>query len=64
MAATILDSGDYNKHIGYRSLSAVDQLVIQLVILSYNLHGLNQGKHGINEIITTIEPDFIMLQDH
>ena len=36
----------------------------RLVVVSYNLHGLNQGKHGIAELIANLEPDVIMLQEH
>ena len=46
------------------SSSAIDSVATKLVIISYNLHDLNQGKNGINELISTVEPDFIMLQEH
>ena len=45
------------------SSSAIDSVATKLVIISYNLHGLNQGKNGIDELISTVEPDFIMLQE-
>jgi len=64
MAATILDALAYDKHIGSHSSVGVDLLTSQLVIISYNLHGFNQGKHGIDELISTIEPDFFLLQEH
>ena len=64
MAASVLNSFNYNTYTGYHGFSSADQLARQLVIISYNLHGLNQGKHGIDELILTIEPDFILLQEH
>ena len=39
-------------------------MVDKLTIISYNLHGLTQGKPGIDEIILKIEPDLIMVQEH
>ena len=36
----------------------------RLVIVSYNLHGFNQGSHGIKEMISTLNPDAIMVQEH
>ena len=30
-----------------------------LIVISYNLHGFNQGCHGIIELISTLEPDAI-----
>lgn len=35
-----------------------------LVIASYNLHGFNQGRMGIDELISTYEPDVLLLQEH
>ncbi len=35
-----------------------------LIAVSYNLHGFNQGSPGVKEIIVIIEPDVIMLQEH
>ena len=28
-----------------------------LIVISYNLHGFNQGRHDIIELISTLEPD-------
>lgn len=36
----------------------------KISVISYNLHGLNQGTPGITELITKIEPDLIMVQEH
>jgi hypothetical protein len=36
----------------------------QLSVISYNLHGLNQGRPGIEELIYKIKPDLIMVQEH
>ena len=35
-----------------------------LTIISYNLHGLNQGLPGINELLRRLHPDIIMIQEH
>ena len=36
----------------------------RLVIVSYNLHGFNQGSHGIKDLVSTLMPDVIMVQEH
>jgi exonuclease III len=36
----------------------------KLIVISYNLHGFNQGAPGIREIISKLEPDLIMMQEH
>lgn len=36
----------------------------RLTVVSYNLHGLNQGIVGINELMTTLDPEVIMVQEH
>ena len=36
----------------------------RLIVISYNLHGFNQGRHGLMELISTLEPDAIMVQEH
>ena len=36
----------------------------RLVVISYNLHGFNQGRHGLVELISTLDPDAIMVQEH
>lgn len=36
----------------------------KLRIVSFNLHGLNQGKDAIEEIVLSYEPDIILLQEH
>ena len=35
-----------------------------LSVVSFNLHGLNQGKPAVIEIIDTCKPDIILLQEH
>ena len=35
-----------------------------LIVISYNVHGFNQGRHGIIELISTLEPDAILVQEH
>lgn len=36
----------------------------RLVVISYNLHGFNQGSVGIANIIETLSPDIICVQEH
>lgn len=36
----------------------------RLTVISYNLHGFNQGRHGLMELISTLQPDAIMVQEH
>jgi len=36
----------------------------RLVAVSYNLHGYNQGSLGIKELIATVQPEVIMVQEH
>jgi exonuclease III len=33
-------------------------------IISYNMHGFNQGKPSLDVIVTDFEPDFVLLQEH
>ena len=35
-----------------------------LKVISYNLHGFNQGSSGIKELMAKIQPDIIMVQEH
>lgn len=35
-----------------------------LKVISYNLHGFNQGAPGIRELMGKMEPDVIMVQEH
>ena len=34
-----------------------------LIVISYNVHGFNKS-HGIIELISTLEPDAILVQEH
>lgn len=36
----------------------------RLTVISYNLHGLNQGSPGISELVSSLFPDVIMIQEH
>ena len=38
--------------------------VDKFTIVSFNLHGLNQGKLAIREIIDSHTPDIILIQEH
>ena len=33
-------------------------------MVSYNLHGFNQGSHEIKDMVSTFMPDVIMIQEH
>ena len=35
-----------------------------LKVISYNLHGFNQGSVGIKELMVKLQPDIIMVQEH
>jgi hypothetical protein len=35
-----------------------------LVVISYNMHGPNQGVVAINDLICKLSPDVIALQEH
>ena len=35
-----------------------------LTIITYNLHGFNQGLAGVDELISTHHPDILLLQEH
>jgi Reverse transcriptase (RNA-dependent DNA polymerase)/Endonuclease/Exonuclease/phosphatase family len=39
-------------------------MAANLTVISYNLHGLNQGTPGINEVISKIRPDVFLTQEH
>ena len=36
----------------------------RLSVISYNLHGLNQGSVGIHELISKLNPDVLMIPEH
>ena len=36
----------------------------RLVFVSYNLHGYNQGVHGVRDVISSVSPDVLFLQEH
>jgi exonuclease III len=36
----------------------------RLIVVSYNLHGLNQGKVVLNDLVASISPDIFMVQEH
>jgi exonuclease III len=46
------------------SNSAASVDLQRLVVVSYNLHGYNQGCHGVKELIEKIAPSVIMIQEH
>jgi len=36
----------------------------RLTVISYNLHGLNQGRPGIRDLMNTVAPDVFLIQEH
>jgi exonuclease III len=46
------------------SNSAVSDNLERFVVVSYNLHGYNQGSHGVKELIAKIAPSVILIQEH
>jgi len=36
----------------------------QLIVISYNMHGFNQGSHGIKELIDKLSPSIMLVQEH
>ena len=38
--------------------------VTDLSVVSYNLHGFNQGEPILNELCTNVLPDIIFVQEH
>jgi len=36
----------------------------KLRIITYNMHGFNQGSHTLPDIIHELKPDICMLQEH
>jgi len=45
-------------------VSNVEDSIKILSMVSYNLHGLNQGLPGIKELMCSINPSIIMVQEH
>jgi len=38
--------------------------VKELKIVSYNMHGFNQGHVAMDELVNTVNPDIFMCQEH
>jgi hypothetical protein len=53
----------YNS-VNSANVSLTLQQGCKLKIVSFNLHGLNQGKSAIVELIETCSPDIILVQEH
>ena len=43
---------------------AATQSISHLKIVSFNVHGYNQGKAAIDETISSLQPDILLLQEH
>jgi len=57
-----------NLYVGVSDCSDVSASITtttsqHLIVISYNLHGFNQGRHVIIELISTLEPDAILVQE-
>ena len=48
----------------WRTQITITMTTENLCVISYNLHGLNQGAPGIKELMKTLKPDVIMMQEH
>lgn len=44
--------------------TACNAVAERFVVISYNLHGYNQGRSGLVELVSTLKPDAIMVQEH
>ena len=53
-----------NTEIQTFTASSSDLEMQRFVVVSYNLHGFNQGYPGIRDLINTLSPEVIMLQEH
>ena len=38
--------------------------VVDVQIISYNMHGFNQGRHTVRDLSHSIAPDVFLLQEH
>jgi len=47
-----------------KSNSNINCTDYSLTVISYNLHGFNQGEPGILHLISTVKPDVICIQEH
>jgi len=47
-----------------QQFGSADTTTSRLVVVSYNLHGLNQGCAGVKEMIDVLSLDVIMIQEH
>ena len=36
----------------------------EISVISYNMHGYNQGVNSIHDLIDTLNPDVFLLQEH
>jgi hypothetical protein len=44
--------------------SAASDNLQSFVVVSYNLHGYNEGSHGVQELIAKTAPSIILIQEH
>ena len=41
-----------------------DNRTLQLSVISFNMHGFNQGSHSVRDLVLSSEPDVFLLQEH
>ena len=50
---------------GITNISEISSTVSKAInIVSYNMHGYNQGSVAIRDIMVSLSPDVILLQEH
>jgi len=64
MATHVRDSPAGANVNGLSANASIPDTSHRLVVISYNMHGFNQGRHSIIDLIATLEPDAIMVQEH
>jgi exonuclease III len=46
------------------TVTVYNSVAHRLIVVSYNLHGFNQGFPGIRDMISDLSPDVFMIQEH
>ena len=41
-----------------------DNRTLSLSVISYNMHGFNQGSHSVRDLALSSEPDVFLVQEH
>ena len=45
-------------------MADADATLKELKVISFNMHGFNQGRETIDELIVKFSPDILLLQEH